>query len=63
MIQVVKMDKSGRFSVPKAMREQLRLEPGQRFTVQFSDRGLILRPIPSNAEQLQEETVSTHGFL
>jgi bifunctional DNA-binding transcriptional regulator/antitoxin component of YhaV-PrlF toxin-antitoxin module len=52
MIQVVKMDKSGRFSVPKAMREQLCLKPDQRFTVHVGDRGLTLRPIPSNAGQL-----------
>jgi AbrB family looped-hinge helix DNA binding protein len=58
MTKTVKLDKSGRFLVPKAMRDQLRLEPGQHLAVHVGDRGLILRPINSSLKPLEEDATS-----
>ena len=49
----VKIDKDGRFRVPKAMREELRLEPRQRFAVRVSNGELKLYPIAKEAENLE----------
>ena len=61
MIVTVKIDKDGRFHVPKAMREELRLEPRQRFAVHVSNGELRLIPIAKEVESLeQQKSVAMH---
>lgn len=55
MIKTVKIDKYGRFRVPKAMREELSLEPRQRFEVHVINGGLKLHPIAKKSEDLEPE--------
>jgi AbrB family looped-hinge helix DNA binding protein len=57
MTKTVKMDKSGRVRIPKAMRDQLRLEPYQYFAVQVREGELFLRPINSSLEPLEENAI------
>lgn len=57
MTETVKIDKSGRVLNPKAMRDQLRLEPRQRFAVELRGDGFILHPIASSLEKLEEKIV------
>ena len=55
MTKTVRMDKDGRFRVPKAMREELRLEPRQRFAVHVSNGELRLIPIAKEAKSLEQQ--------
>ena len=57
MIKTVTIDKSWRVRIPKAMRDELRLEPRQRFAVELRGDGFILRPIASDVKQLEEKIV------
>ena len=57
MIKTVTIDKSGRVLIPKAIRDQMRLEPRQRFAVEIRDNGLILHPITSSIERPEGKIV------
>jgi bifunctional DNA-binding transcriptional regulator/antitoxin component of YhaV-PrlF toxin-antitoxin module len=57
MTKTVTIDKSWRVRIPKAMRDELCLEPHPRFAVELHGDGLILHPIASHVEQLEEKTV------
>ena len=57
MTKTVTIDKSWRVRIPKAMRDELRLEPRQRFAVELRGDGFILHPIVSSLEKLEEKIV------
>jgi AbrB family looped-hinge helix DNA binding protein len=44
-VNVVRMDKVGRVTLPKAVREQLGLQPGDSLEVKLLPAGLELRPM------------------
>ncbi len=54
MIREVKIDKDGRFRIPKAMRDELGLEPRQQLEVSVIDGGLKLVPIAKKAKSLKQ---------
>jgi AbrB family looped-hinge helix DNA binding protein len=45
MIARLKIDRAGRVLLPKRMRDQLRLRPGDSLEMECSDRCVILRPV------------------
>jgi len=53
----VTLDGAGRVVIPKALRDELRLAPGDALTLEFDGDGLTLRPVRS-ASALRKE----HGI-
>jgi AbrB family looped-hinge helix DNA binding protein len=45
MVATVKIDKANSIVLPKRMREELRLSPGNSLEVECSDGCVILRPV------------------
>jgi AbrB family looped-hinge helix DNA binding protein len=44
------LDKAGRIVVPKPLRDELRLEPGDSLEIESSGDGLMLRPARGHAQ-------------
>ncbi len=57
MNTTVTLDGAGRVVIPKALRDELRLAPGDALTLEFDGDGLTLRPVRS-ASALRKE----HGI-
>ena len=57
MNTTVTLDKAGRVVIPKTLRDELRLAPGDTLTLEFDGDGLMLRPVRS-ASALRKE----HGI-
>ena len=57
MNTTVTLDGAGRVVIPKALRDELRLAPGDALTLEFDGDGLPLRPVRS-ASALRKE----HGI-
>jgi AbrB family looped-hinge helix DNA binding protein len=49
MSTTVTIDKAGRLIIPKALRDELRLEPGDRLAVEFDGNTVTMRPIRSES--------------
>lgn len=47
--QIARVDSSGRISLPKPVREFLRLRPGGHVIIEFRDKEVMLRPPNSSA--------------
>jgi AbrB family looped-hinge helix DNA binding protein len=54
MSTTVMLDKAGRVVIPKALRDELRLEPGDTLELEFDDERMTLRPVRS-ASPLRKE--------
>jgi AbrB family looped-hinge helix DNA binding protein len=57
MNTTVTLDKAGRVVIPKTLRDELRLAPGDTLTLEFDGDGAMLRPVRS-ASALRKE----HGI-
>jgi AbrB family looped-hinge helix DNA binding protein len=57
MNTTVTLDKAGRVVIPKSLRDELRLAPGDTLTLEFDGEGVMLRPVRS-ASALRRE----HGI-
>ena len=57
MNTTVMLDKAGRVVIPKTLRDELRLAPGDTLSLEFDGEGLMLRPMRS-ASALRKE----HGI-
>jgi AbrB family looped-hinge helix DNA binding protein len=54
MISTVTLDKAGRVVIPKALRDELRLEPGDSLALEAEGENIALRPLRS-ASPLRKE--------
>jgi AbrB family looped-hinge helix DNA binding protein len=57
MNTTVTLDKAGRVVIPKTLRDELRLAPGDSLTLEFDGEAVMLRPVRS-ASALRKE----HGI-
>lgn len=53
----VTLDKAGRFVLPKQLRDELRLEPGDKLELDFEGERVTLRPVRSNTPLRKERGV------
>lgn len=51
------MDRAGRLVLPKPVREQLQLEPGQPLELESFDDHIVLRPVRGNASMYKKQGV------
>jgi AbrB family looped-hinge helix DNA binding protein len=57
MITTLTMDKAGRVVLPKAVREELQLSPGDSLEVESSEERIILRPVRGNGRIYKKQRV------
>jgi AbrB family looped-hinge helix DNA binding protein len=53
----MKIDKAGRIVLPKAVRDELQLSPGDSLEVDSSEERVILRPVRGNARIYKKQGV------
>jgi len=53
----VTLDKAGRVVIPKTLREQMHLEPGDTFELESTGQSVTLRPIRSSTPLRKEQGV------
>lgn len=49
MNTIVTLDKAGRVVIPKALRDELRLEPGDSMALEYEGERVTLRPVRSES--------------
>jgi AbrB family looped-hinge helix DNA binding protein len=59
MDATVTIDKAGRIIIPKKVRDELRLEPGDSLTLESRGEQVILRPLDSNVSLQKERGIWT----
>jgi AbrB family looped-hinge helix DNA binding protein len=57
MNATLNMDRAGRLVLPKPVREQLQLEPGQPLELESFDDHIVLRPVRGNASMYKKQGV------
>jgi AbrB family looped-hinge helix DNA binding protein len=57
MITTLTMDKAGRVVLPKPVREELQLSPGDSLEVESSEERIILRPVRGNGRVYKKQGV------
>jgi len=57
MNTTLKMDRAGRLVLPKPVREQLQLEPGEPLELESFDDHIVLRPVRGNASMYKKQGV------
>jgi AbrB family looped-hinge helix DNA binding protein len=57
MNTTVRLDKAGRIVIPKAMRDELRLEPGDALALESEEGRVTLRPVRSSTRLRRERGV------
>src|ERR1700692_3746131 len=57
MITTISMDKAGRIVLPKPVRDELQLEPGDALEVESFEDRIILRPARGNGRMRKEQGV------
>ena len=54
MSDTVTIDKAGRIVIPKAVRDRLRLDPGDSLTLDIDDSNITLSPVQEQAVLVKE---------
>lgn len=57
MNTTLKVDRAGRLVLPKPVREQLQLEPGEPLELESFDDHIVLRPVHSNATAYKKQGI------
>jgi AbrB family looped-hinge helix DNA binding protein len=57
MVTAVTIDKAGRIVLPKPVRDELQLSPGDSLEVDSSEERVILRPVRGNAHIYKKQGV------
>ena len=57
MVTAVTIDKAGRIVLPKPVRDELQLSPGDSLEVDSSEERVILRPVRGNARIYKKQGV------
>jgi AbrB family looped-hinge helix DNA binding protein len=57
MITTLTIDKAGRIVLPKPVREELQLSPGDSLEVESSEERVVLRPVRANARIYKKQGV------
>jgi AbrB family looped-hinge helix DNA binding protein len=57
MNAILNMDRAGRLVLPKPVREQLQLEPGEPLELESFDDHIVLRPVRGNASMCKKQGV------
>jgi AbrB family looped-hinge helix DNA binding protein len=57
MITMLTIDKAGRIVLPKPVREELQLSPGDALEVESSEERVILRPVRGNGRIYKKQGV------
>jgi len=57
MSTIVMIDKAGRVVIPKSLRDELRLEPGDSLELAFEDEQMTLRPVRPSSPLRKEHGV------
>ena len=57
MNAILNMDRAGRLVLPKPVREQLQLEPGEPLELESFDDHIVLRPVRGNASMYKKQGV------
>ncbi len=57
MAKILTLDKAGRIVLPKAVREELQLAPGDSLQLEISGEQVTLRPLRGNAQLRKERGV------
>jgi AbrB family looped-hinge helix DNA binding protein len=57
MITTLTIDKAGRIVLPKPVREELQLSPGDSLEVESSEERVVLRPVRENARIYKKQGV------
>jgi len=57
MNAMLNMDRAGRLVLPKPVREQLQLEPGEPLELESFDDHIVLRPVRGNASMYKKQGV------
>ena len=57
MNTTVKLDKAGRIVIPKALRDELHLEPGSTLALESDGNSVTLRPVRSSTRLRPEREV------
>jgi AbrB family looped-hinge helix DNA binding protein len=57
MVTHLTIDKAGRVVIPKSLREELRLEPGDSLEMETTGESITLRPVRGNGQLRKEHGV------
>ena len=57
MVTTLKIDKAGRLVLPKPVRDEMQLEPGDSLELESSEDRVILRPVRGNARMRKKQGV------
>lgn len=57
MNAILNVDRAGRLVLPKPIREQLQLEPGEPLELESFDDHIVLRPVRGNASMYKKRGV------
>jgi AbrB family looped-hinge helix DNA binding protein len=57
MNTTLNMDRAGRLVLPKPVREQLQLEPGEPLELESFDAHIVLRPVRGNATAYKKQGI------
>jgi AbrB family looped-hinge helix DNA binding protein len=57
MNTTLNMDRAGRLVLPKPVREQLQLEPGEPLELESFDDHIVLRPVRGNATAYKKQGI------
>ena len=45
MGKITELEERGRILIPKSLRDELKLKPGQKLLVERKDKGIIIKPV------------------
>ncbi|MGA3195457.1 MAG: AbrB/MazE/SpoVT family DNA-binding domain-containing protein [Terriglobales bacterium] len=57
MNAILSVDQAGRLVLPKPVREQLQLEPGESLEIESFDDHIVLRPVRGNATSYKRQGI------
>jgi AbrB family looped-hinge helix DNA binding protein len=57
MNTTLSIDRAGRLVLPKPVREQLQLEPGEPLELELFDDHIVLRPVRGNASMYKKQGI------
>ena len=57
----MKLNQSGQVTIPKVIREKFGLEPDTELIVETSKDGILIKPMPSHRDQVNQWFKDEHG--
>ena len=57
----MKMNNSGQMTIPKELRDRFGLNPDSELIVEVSKEGILIKPMPTHREQVNQWFKNEHG--